>query len=134
MADEQRTRWPWQGAVAQPSCGACGYPVQGLPSFTCPECGKDLRQVGIITPRQDALVSLWRVAKAHASAVGTLGRAVGRVVGLKPPVISLRTTLEIRGDGRVVFDPSVVLPPGRHAVVLVIQSASAGEKDGKAGG
>jgi len=36
----------------QPSCGQCGYAVQGLPTFTCPECGSDLRQVGIVTPGQ----------------------------------------------------------------------------------
>jgi hypothetical protein len=31
-------------------CGACGYSVVGLTSMTCPECGGDLRQVGILTP------------------------------------------------------------------------------------
>jgi hypothetical protein len=30
-------------------CGRCGYPVRGLPSFDCPECGNDLRVVGIVT-------------------------------------------------------------------------------------
>lgn len=29
------------------ACGQCGYDVRGLPTFTCPECGSDLRQVGI---------------------------------------------------------------------------------------
>ena len=32
----------------EPSCGKCGYVVTGLPSFTCPECGSDLREVGIL--------------------------------------------------------------------------------------
>ena len=31
-------------------CGRCGYSVRELTTFTCPECGEDLRQVGIITP------------------------------------------------------------------------------------
>jgi hypothetical protein len=31
-------------------CGACGYSVVGLTSMICPECGGDLRQVGILTP------------------------------------------------------------------------------------
>src|SRR5688572_27215796 len=35
-------------AAAGPSCGRCGYLVQGLTTFTCPECGSDLRQVGIV--------------------------------------------------------------------------------------
>jgi class 3 adenylate cyclase len=30
-------------------CGKCGYRVQGLPTFICPECGSDLREVGIKT-------------------------------------------------------------------------------------
>jgi len=38
--------------VTQPICGECGYAVEGLPTFTCPECGSDLRKVGIITPRR----------------------------------------------------------------------------------
>lgn len=29
------------------TCGHCGYAVTGLTTFTCPECGSDLRQVGI---------------------------------------------------------------------------------------
>ena len=33
----------------EPSCGNCGYLVHGLTTFTCPECGSDLREVGIVT-------------------------------------------------------------------------------------
>lgn len=29
------------------ACGACGYPVAGLQTLRCPECGNDLREVGI---------------------------------------------------------------------------------------
>jgi hypothetical protein len=32
----------------EPICGQCGYNVTGLPSSFCPECGSDLRAVGII--------------------------------------------------------------------------------------
>lgn len=31
----------------EPSCGRCGYIVRGIPTLTCPECGSDLREVGI---------------------------------------------------------------------------------------
>lgn len=46
--------WPqiavWLDRVRQPVCAACRYPVAGAASFTCPECGSDLRHVGILTP------------------------------------------------------------------------------------
>jgi predicted RNA-binding Zn-ribbon protein involved in translation (DUF1610 family) len=44
---------PDAAAAAPPpaACGRCGYDVRGLSSFTCPECGSDLREVGIVRPR-----------------------------------------------------------------------------------
>jgi hypothetical protein len=33
-----------------PTCGFCGYIVRGIEGFTCPECGRGLREVGIIPP------------------------------------------------------------------------------------
>jgi len=33
-----------------PVCGKCGYAVRGISTFNCPECGADLREVGIVTP------------------------------------------------------------------------------------
>jgi hypothetical protein len=36
--------------LSEPICGKCGYCVRGITSLTCPECGSDLREVGIITP------------------------------------------------------------------------------------
>lgn len=37
--------------VDHPACGACGYNVTGISRLSCPECGADLREVGILTPR-----------------------------------------------------------------------------------
>lgn len=34
----------------EPTCGKCGYIVRGLSSSICPECGSDLRIVGVIPP------------------------------------------------------------------------------------
>lgn len=48
--------------INQPACRWCGYPVTGLESFICPECGKDLRRLGISTPNARAFrkpVALW---------------------------------------------------------------------------
>lgn len=41
-------RQPW----TEPRCGRCGYCVWGAPSFVCPECGSDLREVGIVARRR----------------------------------------------------------------------------------
>lgn len=34
-------------ATGDPTCGRCGYIVRGVSQLTCPECGSDLREVGI---------------------------------------------------------------------------------------
>jgi hypothetical protein len=41
--------------VGEPACGKCGYAVRGLPTFTCPECGSDLREAGIVTEGQSSM-------------------------------------------------------------------------------
>lgn len=33
-----------------PACGKCGYPARGITTVHCPECGADLREVGIKRP------------------------------------------------------------------------------------
>ncbi len=49
------------------TCGACGYAIKGVSTFDCPECGADLRDVGIVSPRQKGRVNpvlfllLWTV-------------------------------------------------------------------------
>ena len=44
-------------AASGPSCGQCGYGVRGIGSMQCPECGADLREAGIVTPRRRGQVS-----------------------------------------------------------------------------
>ena len=116
-------RW-WEPKVTQPSCRACGYAVRGLPSFTCPECGSDLREVGIVTPGPGA--QLFGRAKALAGAVRGMSVALWRVLGLRLPVNTFEATIEVRHDGRVVFDPPIRLPSGKHPAVLVVQNAEEG--------
>ena len=43
--------WRRRAKAGEPKCGKCGYAVAGLPSFTCPECGSDLRSVGIVAQK-----------------------------------------------------------------------------------
>lgn len=43
-----------KGAGKRPACEQCKYTVGEVSSFLCPECGSDLRRVGITTPRMEA--------------------------------------------------------------------------------
>lgn len=40
-------------------CGQCGYRVTGLTTFNCPECGGDLRAVGINTAKPRGSGLMW---------------------------------------------------------------------------
>ena len=44
-----RSFWRWRANPQRPNtaCGKCNYPVFGLSTTTCPECGADWRQVGL---------------------------------------------------------------------------------------
>jgi rRNA maturation endonuclease Nob1 len=42
----RRNYHPWN-QFDHPRCGGCGYIVIGLPSHICPECGGNLRDVGV---------------------------------------------------------------------------------------
>jgi class 3 adenylate cyclase len=67
-------------ANPEPACGKCGYVVRGLPTFHCPECGSDLRAVGIVsaTPRGPlgliaaVVASSWKRLALHTLLVAAL--------------------------------------------------------------
>ena len=42
----------------QLGCGSCGYAVQGLSQLTCPECGANLTEVGILPRRKTRAILL----------------------------------------------------------------------------
>jgi hypothetical protein len=46
-------------SAVEPACGHCGYCVRGIEGPVCPECGSDLREVGIVTPGNRRSVSPW---------------------------------------------------------------------------
>ncbi|MCC7291262.1 MAG: hypothetical protein IT449_04265 [Phycisphaerales bacterium] len=66
------------GPTGDPGCGRCGYPARGLPTFTCPECGSDLREVGII-----------RHSRGHRRKVLLVGLATLGAVVLAVGVLNL---------------------------------------------
>ena len=121
-----RRRRP-RALAGESTCGKCGYVVTTLPTFTCPECGSDLREVGIVSPLTRGLW-LHRL-KSVGRATADVLRGLWLVLSLRPPVTPVRVTIEARGDGRVTLDPSVTLPPGRHRAVLVIENRKVGEPD-----
>lgn len=48
-----------QALSPEPRCGQCGYCVRGIEGLICPECGSDLREVGIVTGRSRWPIPLW---------------------------------------------------------------------------
>jgi hypothetical protein len=71
--------WRRQGKIAR--CGACNYDISGTDVWQCPECGGDLRDVGITTPtlRSRQAVSLWQIIVAWITIAGF---AYGLMVGV----------------------------------------------------
>ena len=58
----------------EPRCGQCGYLSKGAASFTCPECGSDLREVGIVRrDRRRAFVVATCAGLAVAGATIVIG-------------------------------------------------------------
>ncbi len=72
-----------RGKPREPGCGACGYQVQSLSTFSCPECGADLRVVGISQAFRPMLhpvlfILFWTLLLPIPSCtVGSIGIAVG---------------------------------------------------------
>ena len=53
--------------VGEPACGKCGYPARGISTLSCPECGADLRIVGIRLPGQrGTLASIISIAVIYS--------------------------------------------------------------------
>ncbi len=88
-----------------PTCAKCGYAVRGLMGLECPECGADLREVGITTPKQRGMVSpvlfvlLWTLLLPGPSC---LVSGILSAVGPKTSVPSYMLTLEPITSGEYV--------------------------------
>lgn len=103
-------------ADADSQCGRCGYCVRGLDGPVCPECGADLRVVGVTTPaarrrrrlRPWAWAILWTLALPGPAIVVTvlLQRFVaphvyeasgGRVIFVQAPYLDATVRVEVQG-------------------------------------
>lgn len=73
-----------RGRAKRPECAECGYVVEGLGGSRCPECGADLRVVGVVEPgaeRPVRSVRVWTMAVLAAPA------AVASV--MLPPIVGI---------------------------------------------
>jgi len=97
---------PPRRCVKEASCEKCKYPVAGLSTWTCPECGSHLLTVGIVTRAMEMrrrggyvgaiggllfllliviLIGLWVVVATLGDSVGLFGfRIVTQTVTLTP--------------------------------------------------
>lgn len=76
--------------VRVPACGNCGYPVAGLNQLTCPECGADLRIVGIVTPDQRRPRSIFGAVIGWTLAMLVLGFVFSIAASTLGPQVNTR--------------------------------------------
>lgn len=88
-------------AVRVPSCGACGYAVAGLDALRCPECGADLREVGIATPGNTSSPFLRVFAYGTIWTIVMIGIAIGVSIGCR-----LAFPFHVRSTNVVQLTPS----------------------------
>lgn len=106
----------WRDRIRQPCCGACRYPVEGLTTFTCPECGKDFREAGILVPgvRPRHRVHVAELIAATAAACVLCGMitvaALSSVPGFRVTHFTRTTTVDVGSAG---FGPLVTSATGR---------------------
>ncbi|MCX5659841.1 MAG: hypothetical protein NTW19_08985 [Planctomycetota bacterium] len=71
------------------ACGKCGYLVRGITALNCPECGADLREVGIATsalaPAAPSPKRLFLIVTLILAGGGVLPLLVLRMVRSAPP-------------------------------------------------
>src|SRR2546427_6597927 len=80
--------WRPRRTTGGQSCAACGYSTLGLGTFTCPECGSDLRRVGILTPYTLARRPSFLAAAAAFTALWAFSGALlgTAIAGITPEV------------------------------------------------
>jgi hypothetical protein len=133
--------WRRRGVrVTEPSCGKCRYIVHGLEGFICPECGSDLREVGILRPDTRAPLSrgkrtlLWfAVAPLPTFLLAAILMPIAmpqlltqtqrRVIFCQAPYCNVTLTANTMGKKlifgtRLYVDRNVVSPPPAEVLFL----------------
>jgi hypothetical protein len=112
-------------AADESTCGRCGYCVRGIDGLTCPECGSDLREVGILPanyrrPLGPAMkMLLWSVALPIPALLLSilmiqtvlpfcLTQKVSRVIFCQAP--ALNTIVQLSAEKRL-WQPVLMSPP-----------------------
>src|SRR5438045_6339254 len=63
-----------------PVCANCNTPAEALVSFTCPGCGQDVRERGLVVPQANSPLALfWRAVAL--SLMVTIAAAVAYLLG-----------------------------------------------------
>jgi len=84
-------------------CGFCGYRTRGLPTSTCPECGRDLNVVGIRRPTSwNRLTPAQRPSRLCAAWTIGIG---GLALAAWPPLQELRSGVRWMSDCVTLREP-----------------------------
>lgn len=99
--NEHRRVHGWR-PVKEALCGQCAYPIHGRENFDCPECGGDVRAVGIKVPGQ-----MKRILFPARQTLGCLLLALG----LPALLIGVILTTWIPGLPEVLIVAFIILWP-----------------------
>ena len=130
-----------QARVTDPSCGSCGYCVRGLERLTCPECGGDLREVGIVTPGaarpmgRGAKLALWTAlsiapalifAQALAPRITPYNATAtrNRTIFVRAPAVNCTIQVMQTGTKRMIGRPAFNTPVAPQTMTLTMASPS----------
>jgi hypothetical protein len=109
--------WRWlrgrKHRITEPECGKCGYCVRGVAELTCPECGSDLREVGILAPGDQRPRSRAKKLLIWTLIAPLPGLVLGGMVASVAAPYYLRLT-----EHRVIELPGKVITVDRHGRVL----------------
>ncbi len=95
-----------------PCCPKCRYPVRGIESLSCPECGGDFREIGIATPQ------LMRTRMSPAVWWLLLLPFVALIVSFTALAAVVPTFYAAREQVRITWEPPTSSPQARQAVVI----------------